>query len=278
MNLLFWNMNEKVLPDELRALVAAHDVDVLILAECIMPDVQILEAVNSGSGRTFALPFSFGPSDRLRFYTRFEPRTLKPRADIGGVSVRHLTPPIGQDVILVAVHLPSKLHCSDMDYAYLAARMSEVIEEAETEIGHDRTVVIGDFNMSPFEAGLVSADGLHAVMDRYTAAKLTRTVQGRQRKFFFNPMWSRLGDASVGPPGTFYYRNTSQVAYFWHTFDQVLLRPSLLDSFRDEFLEVITEANGTTLLNNRGRPDRARFSDHLPLFLRLVTERITDGK
>ena len=126
--------------------------------------------------------------------------------------------------------------------------------------------------MNPFEEGLVAADGLHAVMDRYTALKGQRTVQGETRKFFYNPMWSLLGDLSNGPPGTYHYSNSGQVCFFWNAFDQVLLRPSLLDCFSDNSIKVITEFNGTNLLSTTGKPDNRNFSDHLPIFVHLNTE------
>ncbi len=273
MNLLFWNMNGRKLAEELGQLVLAYDLDILILAECSVSPVDILEAVNTGSGPTFTMPFN--PSSKIEFYTRLPDGALFPISDAGGVSVRKLTPPLGPDVILVAVHLPSKLHHSDSDLAMFSIRVAEVIEEAERRTGHDRTVVIGDFNMNPFEKGMVAADAMHAVMDRRTASELERTVQKRQCRFFFNPMWSRLGDGTAGPPGTYYYRSSSQACYFWNTFDQVLIRPSLLDFFCNDDLKVVTTIGQVDLLDRNGRPDQRSFSDHLPLYVKLETERAT---
>ena len=70
--------------------------------------------------------------------------------------------PFGRELLIVAVHLPSKLYQTDDDQAFYARRLSEEISEQEKEIGHNRTMVIGDFNMDPFETGMILADGLHA--------------------------------------------------------------------------------------------------------------------
>ena len=93
--------------------------------------------------------------------------------------------------------------------------------------------------MNPFEDGMVSANGLHAVMSQGIAQRGSRTVQGKAYPFFYNPMWSYLGDASAGPPGTFYYENAQHKTFFWNMFDQILLRPDLLEFFAAENLQIV---------------------------------------
>jgi hypothetical protein len=56
-------------------------------------------------------------------------------------------------------------------------------------------VLVGDFNMNPFQEGVVAANGLNAVMARRVAARRrTRVVQEREYPFFYNPMWGHFGD------------------------------------------------------------------------------------
>lgn len=270
MNILFWNINRKPLVHELRTITNECDVDIVILAESPISDTTALKSLNKDVKRKYLLPLN--PSNRLKIYARLNRSTVIPLTDSGGIAIRHITPPLGPDFILVAVHLPSKLHLDPADYAYLSVRLANTIYEAESRIGHDRTIVIGDFNMNPFEDGIVSADGLHAVMDRPTALREKRTIQGEERKFFYNPMWSRFGDMSEGPPGTYHYTSSKQVCLFWNTFDQVLLRPSMLKYFHDENLKIITKFNGTDLLAATGRPNKTKYSDHLPIFINLKTE------
>jgi endonuclease/exonuclease/phosphatase family metal-dependent hydrolase len=270
MNLLFWNINKKNLLDELPALTQECDTDILILAESTLLDSAILTALNVGKTRNFLLPLTL--SDRIKIYARFNRDNVEAVLDVGGITIKHIKPPLGIDFILVAIHLSSKLYTEDLDHTSLSMRLSRMISEVEKKIGHERTVVIGDFNMNPFEDGLIAADGLHAVMDRSTALKQKRKVQGEERIFFYNPMWSLLGDISIGPPGTYYYSTSKQKSLFWNTFDQVLLRPSLLDYFSDNGVKVITNFNGTNLLKENGRPDSNNFSDHLPISINLTIE------
>ena len=78
-----------------------------------------------------------------------------------------------------------------------------------------------------------------------------------------------MGDVSKGPPGTYYYRQSGTLSYFWHTFDQVVLRPALIEYFDPERMTVITEIEHDPLLRDNGHPDTIKASDHLPIFFRL---------
>ncbi len=209
------------------------------------------------------------PSPRLVFLSRLPRRAIRLISDDGGVAIRRILPPVGEELLLVAVHLSSKLRLEAEEQSLLASRMPQMIDEAEKKVKHFRTVVMGDFNMDPFESGLTSSETLHAVMDRRVAARHLRTVQGRERRFFYNPMWNFLGDATAGPAGTYFYSNSAPITHFWHTFDQVLIRPDLLPNFKDENVLVLVAAGSISLLDAKGRPDTVIASDHLPLLFKI---------
>jgi hypothetical protein len=177
----------------------------------------LLESLNKGKLAKFRIPFNVSP--RLLFFIKYPSKSFKSVEDDGGIAIRHLMPPIGKNILLVALHLPSKLYQTENDQVFMAVRVAEAIQRAELKVGHTRTLIIGDLNMNPFEAGLVGADGFHAVMDKTTARKKSRIVQSKSRMFFYNPMWGRMGDESQGPPGTYYYNDSSHVSFFWNTYD-----------------------------------------------------------
>ena len=147
--------------------------------------------------------------------------------------------------------------------------LARYINNEEQIIGHKRTILLGDLNVNPFENGVVGTGGLHAVLSRGVASKGSRTVQGVSHEFFYNPMWSCFGDRREGPPGTYYYDRAEAVNYFWNIYDQVLLRPELLDGFDIDSLRILTTAGETSLLNSSGRPDKTNASDHLPVVFSL---------
>ncbi len=260
---LFWNLNRRPLAHLVREVALNSNIDMIVLAECTESIFELLVTLNSGLRRQFALTDEL--SDRFVLLSRLPEGTVTHLFDGLGVSIRRIAPPLSKDLLLVAVHLPSKLFESADDQAMHCTRIRRYIEDAEEAVEHQRTAVVGDFNMDPFETGLVAAETFHAVMDRRVAMRHSRVVKDETRYFFYNPMWSRLGDRSTGPPGTYYYNSGKQMSFFWHTFDQVLVRSSLVNSFDDADLVVHTSAGSASLLRPSGVPDGSSASDHLPL-------------
>jgi hypothetical protein len=123
--------------------------------------------------------------------------------------------------------------------------------------------------MDPFEAGIIGAVGLHAVMSRQIAARDIRTVQGRDYRLFYNPMWGHFGDAKSSTAGSYYYDSAQHVNYFWHMFDQVLIRPELAERFDSSHVKIVTSLAERSLVRPDGRPDAATCSDHLPVVFEL---------
>jgi endonuclease/exonuclease/phosphatase family protein len=227
--LAFWNVDANVSPSRVAALAREWDADILILAENKIATGAVLGELNRGASRLY-FP-DIGLPDRLTILTRFQPEPSALIRDSLGVSIRNYRMPLSDSVLVVAVHLPSKLWKKTEDQVLATTRLARLIREAEQNVGHTRTIVIGDLNMNPFEAGVVGSEGLHGVMDRRIASAVSRVVQGEPCRFFYNPMWSMLGDVGPSPPGTYFYSSGSEVNYFWNMFDQVLIRPTLLDSF-----------------------------------------------
>ena len=59
------------------------------------------------------------------------------------------------------------------------------------------------------------------------------------------------------------------MTYFWNIFDQVLIRPDLLDLFRNEDLSILSNDGVESFLTERGLPDKTVASDHLPIIFKL---------
>jgi hypothetical protein len=169
----------------------------------------------------------------------------------------------------VVTHFPSKLHWSDESQAFECTELARRISEQEEAAGHNRTILVGDFNMNPFEFGMVAASGLNSVVSRKVADLGVRTVQGREYRFFYNPMWNHLGDAKSDSAGSYYYDNAQHVNYFWNVFDQVLIRPELTKGFDPNRLNIVTSVGARSLVRSDGRPDYTYASDHLPIVFEL---------
>ena len=265
----FWNLARKRRLETLVSFINSYGVEILVVAEQDFRPSELMSAYAQRFGRT--LFESVRVAKRIRVYSTFPDNLFHSLVDDSFISIKEYIPRVGNRILIVGVHFPSKLARQDVDYISLSARVSRQIAEFETRAGHDRTVLIGDFNMNPFEHGMSNADGFHGVMDRRIAAKGSRTVDGEMRRFFYNPMWKVMGDSSAPALGTYYKDVGRYVNHYWHTFDQVLLRPSLLEFFREGDLRLVHTVGSTSLLRQDGPGLDETVSDHLPLVLKLTT-------
>ena len=266
-SLLFWNVGRLSRHALIARLARANDADVILLAEVADEPVDLLRELNKTQASYFFSP-GIGNTKILAF-TRFSDQFFRPSAETDRLTIRRLALPGLEEILLAVVHFPSKLHWSERSQAMECTELGAEIRKEEERAGHQRTILVGDLNMNPFESGMVSAAGLHAVMDRRIAREGSRVVQGREYPFFYNPMWGLLGDGSRGPAGTFFHRHAEQEAYFWNMFDQVLVRPALLDRFDFKDLAILDDTGAERLVKDSGVPDRDVGSDHLPVLFRL---------
>lgn len=262
---LFWNVHNKPILDAVAALAMDHEVDILVLAQNRMPASSILGRLNRAS-LGFQRPFS--NCGHVEVLTRFSPKFLVALSESDRYSIRRLHLPARLPLTLVFAHLPSKIDFSTDSQSFELFNLVKEIERVELQTGHSHTVVLGDLNANPFDPGVVAAGGLHGVMTKDLARKGKRVVQGREHLFFYNPMWSLFGERQEGPPGTHFYRKAEALCYFWNIFDQVLIRPALIDKLRMA-PRILTKAGSLSLVANDGTPDSDRFSDHLPVLFQL---------
>lgn len=244
-----------------------HEIDVIILAESAVESASLLRMLNRDPLVGFHL--TDGSCKGITIFTRFSRDFLQKAFESDRVSIRTLSLPARAQVILVAVHFPSKLHSSEWDQGFECTELARRIADQEESAGHRRTILVGDLNMNPFEPGLVGAAGLHSVMSREVATRGSRRVQGNEYRFFYNPMWNHFGDASGDTAGSYYYNNGQHVNYFWNVFDQVMLRPELAEGFDPGRLRILKSAGTRSLVRRNGRPDSTNSSDHLPIVFEL---------
>ena len=259
---LFWNLRKKNLCSLVARAVRECEVDVVILAECANPPAEMLLALND---RVTRFNFNFGNCEYIQIFSVFPRKSVQRMGESARFTMRRIQLPLLEEILLVAAHMPSKLHWRDSSQELEVINLADKIRDAEKKIKHRRTVLVGDFNMQPFADGMTGAKGLHGVMSRQVASRGTRIVQTREYPLFYNPTWSLMGDLSEGPPGSYYYENGQQVEYFWWMFDQVLIRPELAAKTGNGGCRLLTEIGGKTLLDAKGRPDASQGSDHLPL-------------
>ncbi|HLX64674.1 MAG TPA: hypothetical protein VKX17_25610 [Planctomycetota bacterium] len=242
--------------------------DVVVLAESAADNSAVLYQLNS-EGENYR--YSNVPEvGRFTVFTRFPKCSIVQIHEEDRLDIRSVSVDGSQDILLGILHLPSKLEMSDNDQALECTRYSERIRMIEERFGHRRTVVVGDFNMNPFEFGVIAARGFNAVMTRSVAGRESRTVQGLEYPFFYNPMWTKFGDLKNRPSGSCYFDMSGRHEnYYWNIFDQVLVRPELMHNLREDDLHILTDDGVETLLDKNDRPNSQDASDHLPITFKL---------
>ena len=89
--------------------------------------------------------------------------------------------------------------------------------------------------------------------------------------FYYNPMWQLIGKKG-NAQGSYYSENDQQSkSMYWYSFDEVLLRPPLIDRFEWTYFDYITEINKMSFMKN-GKIDKKKYSDHLPLKFEIMEE------
>lgn len=176
--------------------------------------------------------------------------------------------PIG--INLVVVHLTSR---SDPNYCEGQradiSRALSAIARMEEKYNDKRTIVIGDYNMNPYDAPMLEFTGFNAKLFRHQMRNASRTLHEDRHDLFYNPMMLVYHDAKSEnqPRGTFFYH---QVAPQWFCFDQVLIKHSLLSCFCPDSLQIVNKI-GNEELTKGCRPKKV-ISDHLPISFEIVNK------
>lgn len=270
MRILFWNLNSKPLRNEVFALATSHSVDLLVLAEDEVDRGIRLSDLNKNTSKFFITP---SVCERISIFSAFSDSFIRPRLESKYYSLREIRLPAHEPFLLMAIHWKSLMWRSTLSQTAAMMELARLVRQEEKKHGHERTLVAGDFNVDPFNEGMMAANGMHAVMSRSVALRRNREVSPFGKfPFFYNPMWSLYGDESTGPPGTYYRSSSEEICQYWHIFDQILVRPDLIPSLPKKSVTVLTEAGSTSLISDSGIPNQ---SDHLPLLFEFSPPTLT---
>lgn len=271
MTIAFWNIYKKELSDLLVEFVNEQNIDILVLAEAqedtILEFLIKQKKINSkkiffhiASGKVSILS-----SYDISVFLKINTNSNSPRWEAYSITI-----PTIIKLNLFCVHFHSKVNWSEDSLALECVILAKDIEAIEGNSGIDNSIIIGDFNMNPYESGLVAANGLHALPDLNHISKQTkgRMIDGVSYKYFYNPMWNFFGD-NIVPYGTYYFREPGHVSQEWNIYDQVLYRPSLSKYIDKENIKIVHKIGNDDLINALNRPDKNKYSDHLPVLIEL---------
>ncbi len=269
--ILFWNVQKKDLTPIVCALAKSTEADVVVLNENSVAINSTLNALQTDVACEYYVPVS-EPEKRFHCFCR-DPR-LNMREIHAGLrtSVREF--PIGsRKALLALVHGVDPRNYDSETRQSLSQELSGEMRFVKKQQDTNQLIMLGDFNMNPYDRGMNLAAGLNSRMTKKCASAGrppgVRRLQKKDYDLYYNPMWSLFGDNTNGPAGTI-YNTSSQGPYGWSMFDQVLLSHSLVDTFGD--VKILTHAEQYCLMNKQGRPDSKNASDHFPILLTLNEE------
>jgi exonuclease III len=265
LNFLFWNTNRKPLIKEIANIAKYNNIDVILLAEHNLNDVELLLELNSESS-DYEIPSPIFKNSRIKIITKFSADLVSPVAD--EKENRYTSFKIrvsdSEEILVFGIHLPDNRNTKNDGINSIAGEVARAIKDIEEGKKMNKTIVVGDFNLNPYENGMVDASSFHAIMDSTIVKKGSRTVSNKKYNYFYNPMWSLHGDIGNNVAGSYYYNKGGFISNHWNVFDQVLLRPSLIDNFDKDSLKFIVFDGVKSLLKRSGLPNE-KISDHLPL-------------
>lgn len=262
--ILFWNVHKKDLTGLVCSLATATTADVIVLNENSATDANILRDLQTNVSADFFIPRPFS-SQRFSCFCRSSQLDLSEVHCGERTSVRNLR--IGNDHLLLVLVHGVDIRNYDSEYRQEFAQiLSNDIDFVKKQHGTSKIVLLGDFNMNPFDRGMTLPAGLNAMMTKQCVKPGTRKHLNKEYDFYYNPMWSLFGDLTTGPAGTV-YDTSNQGPYGWNMLDQVVIHYSLVKIF--ENVEILTSAGGTSLMTRKGRPDSKKASDHFPILLKL---------
>jgi hypothetical protein len=271
---LFWNLGKKNLSHLVIELVKQESIDVVVLAETQSVDQIYLEKELSKLP-TGPYKSRYISGQKIMLFDNLAAiRTIN--EDARASSCLYWIN--NQEILLVGVHLRSKKGNDTDDLYDLAGQHRQLIDS----YGKKKVIVLGDFNMNPYEKGIMGVTGFNAILSkeeiRYNP---TRSFGYMKRSFYYNPSWEVYN--SLSQKGTYHFsQNTKAVNPYWHLLDQVLVSSDLMDSYVFRSFNVITNIGGhggTELLKKekskttkieRLVPNRSKFSDHLPITFEML--------
>lgn len=268
MNIIFWNTAGKNNNSAILSLAADKQPNIIILAEYKDDPKSLLIGLRS-INREFIIIPQIG-CKRLWMLTSYPLSSIRHRRDGDRYSIKEIKLPNAEPFLIAMVHLPSKLHLSEDDQATKAIFVRDDIEQTEIDCKHQNTIVIGDFNMNPFEKGMTSINAFNSIPCLRAHKKRSRKVDGREFSFFYNPSWNLLGDRNHSA-GTYFHSSPGTTSHYWNTLDQVILRPAIAELLDINSLCAITKTKDIQFSSIDSTPF---VSDHLPIFLTINIERL----
>ena len=166
------------------------------------------------------------------------------------------------NVNIISVHLPSQLyqHIDGLKNYFRNLRI-----EIDSDFGSSLTsniLLIGDFNVNPFDKPMIDFDGFAASNSKKLKGHITHL--GERKELYYNPTWTLYNNNSF--PGTKYFRRPSNSAFDileHHFLDQVIMSYHMSQNITLESMKVLEMTTSNIFFDSIS--NSIKISDHLPI-------------
>ena len=241
--------------------------DIIVLAEYSFDMDELLAEINANSKYSFSAIPNFGGCERIRGIIKNSYR-IKIIQEQNRYKIIKLETTYYK-LIMAMIHNVDRRNSDENERKEMLRIFNNDIREAETSHKTKNTIVLGDFNANPFEESLIASNAMHAIPYKDEVLTGHRTVNGVSYEKFYNPMWKLLAKEEA-PYATFRYNNSKLTNYYWYMFDQIIIRPALISALDESTLTILTNC----ALVKDGKPNKAEYSDHLPIFCTIKEENL----
>ena len=267
MRYLFWNTNKKDVDNLITDLANTHQPTIIALAEYKKSISDLARNIRLQTGREYSPLVQLACRVQILVADSLSNQVVH-CADHTNYTIKVFPYNSFHDShIIVFVHLPSKLRENKEKNRHLLEQITLKVNQIDCKKNR-KVLMLGDFNVNPYEDPMTYLTGCNAVSNRDVAMKISRKDKnepGKEYFYYYNPMWRFLGDVD-DICGTYYYDKTEDHSRYWNTFDQFLVSPGLIDDIKE--IEIVKKVGEISLEAKRGIPNLA-FSDHYPLYFKL---------
>jgi len=259
MNLLFWNLHKNSIENFIADIILENDVDVAIFAEYKQNNFSTVidrlgnnyyKCENLPDAKTILLCKNTIIAESKRDQDRYSLFT----AELENTSY-----------IIGGVHLTSALTGQEAKRLLEGRNLVTDLKLLEDRMGHTKSILIGDFNSSPFDSVMTVMDGINAVLFKdIIEDNEFATVDHKRFRRLYNPTFHYISETGNNY-GSIFYRDKMDTMY-WYSFDQVLVRKTLANAVSS--VKYCRQIGAQSLVH--GLYPQSTISDHLPLLVSIL--------
>lgn len=169
--ILFWNVHKKDLTDHVCQLAEKTSADVMVLNENRVASKQTLNTLRERVSEHFYIPYSIS-EQRFHCFCRTPELDLS-QVDNGERTNTRILQLGSQRTLLGLVHGVDPRNHDPATRQSFAQELSREMRFVKDQQKTNKLVMMGDFNMNPYESGMNLAAGLNAMMTRTCVSRGT---------------------------------------------------------------------------------------------------------